>query len=166
MAVGAFSVAVFFSATYSCFCRAFLFGTVITSADDRQPVDAPIINDEPLLQRLPEAFLVTLNARQLAALKGSLAPPRASPHRVDFRVSLPWFGGRYYVVLLAGDERRSVDRLRLEGQLTVGRIAATYSAAMFMVVTLLIVSGAGVIFSISKLTDDAPSGSGYRRGNR
>ena len=136
------------------------------SADHRQPVDAPIINDEPLLQRLPEAFLAALNAQQLAALKGALAPPRASPHRVDFRVSLPWFGSRYYVVLLAGDERRSVDRLRLEGQVTVGRIAATYSAAMLLVITLLIVSGAGVIFSISKLTDDAPFGSGYRRSTR
>ena len=55
-------------------------------------------------------------ADQLVAL--SLASvPANSPHVIDYRVSVPFFGKRFYVTLLAGRERRSLARLAGEGQL-------------------------------------------------
>ncbi len=61
-----------------------------------------------MIQRLPRDIAATYTTEQLAALDRAVAPSR---HAVDIRLSLPFLGGRRYVVLLAGRERRPQARL-------------------------------------------------------
>lgn len=61
-----------------------------------------------LFKRMPRDVAATFTTEQLAALDRALAPSR---HAVDIRLSLPSPGGRRYVVLLAGRERRPHARL-------------------------------------------------------
>ena len=80
----------------------------------RQPARHPAF--DRLMSRLPVQTSQSLTADQLVAL--SLASvPANSPHVIDYRVSVPFFGKRFYVTLLAGRERRSLARLAGEGQL-------------------------------------------------
>lgn len=110
-----------------------------------------------MLSQMPAATVATFDAAQLRALSLALQQSNRQ-HRLDFRVSLPWFGSRIYFALLAGDERRSLDRLQREGQITVGRIALTYAAACALIFTLMILSATVFVYAMSKIgTDDAPA---------
>jgi hypothetical protein len=66
---------------------------------------------EGMLRRLPEDIARSLTPRQLEGLDDALRPAR---HPVDIRRTLSLGASRYYVVVLAGRERRSPDRLRAE----------------------------------------------------
>lgn len=57
---------------------------------------------------MPRDVAATFNTEQLAALDRAVTPSR---HAVDIRLSLPFPGGRRYVVLLMGRERRPRARL-------------------------------------------------------
>lgn len=75
-----------------------------------------------MMANVPEEITQTFSDQQLVAL--SLASiPRVSPHVIDYRVSIPFFGKRYYLTVLAGRERRSRARLAREGQLMSGQVA-------------------------------------------
>lgn len=62
-------------------------------------------------------------------------------HRIDLRASVPLPGGRWYVTILAGPERRSNERLRQEGQTHWMRRTAVYvmlmSLALWLVVCII-----------------------------
>jgi hypothetical protein len=62
-------------------------------------------------------------------------------HRIDLRASVPLPGGRWYVTILAGPERRSEERLREEGQTHWLRRATVYvmllSLALWLVVCII-----------------------------
>ena len=85
----------------------------------------PEISDrafDRMMANVPEEITQTFSDQQLVAL--SLASiPRVSPHVIDYRVSIPFFGKRYYLTVLAGRERRSRARLAREGQLMSGQVA-------------------------------------------
>ncbi len=70
----------------------------------------------PRLQRLfdlmPREDSQSFSENQLRALNRAIA--RSSKHAIDLRWSLPWFPRRLYLVVLAGPERRSKERLRRE----------------------------------------------------
>ena len=72
-------------------------------------------------------------------------------HSIDFRVSVPWLGGRRYFVILSGKERRSIERLRREGQVSFGPVAVTYSVAVLMTTGLMMFFGSVFLFSVSRL---------------
>ncbi len=63
------------------------------------------------LDRIPQDIRETFTDRQIAAVKQAFNSAR---HGIDIRVSLPLPGGRRYLVLLMGKERRSRERRRLE----------------------------------------------------
>jgi hypothetical protein len=63
------------------------------------------------LQRIPPELRGTFTDRQIAAVDEAFPRTR---HGVDIRLSVPLPWGRRYVVLLAGKERRSAERRRLE----------------------------------------------------
>lgn len=71
------------------------------------------------------------------------ARPWAGNHVIDLRASIPLPGGRWYVTILAGRERRSADRLTLEGQTHWLRRAAVYmlimSALLWIAVCAIVV---------------------------
>ena len=63
------------------------------------------------LDRIPQDIRETFTDRQIAAVKQAFNSAR---HGIDIRVSFPLPGGRRYLVLLMGKERRSRERRRLE----------------------------------------------------
>ena len=58
----------------------------------------------------------TFSVEQMYALAHALRPA-IRRHALEYRVSLPFFGRRFYVALFAGPERRTLDRLEASGQL-------------------------------------------------
>lgn len=79
-----------------------------------------------MLRRLPAAIRESLTQDQLDAISDALVPD-APTHVIDYRVSIPFFGRRFYITLLAGRERRSLERLAREAQLRAKHIAIFYS---------------------------------------
>ncbi len=59
-----------------------------------------------------------VTASQLAAFIEA-NKPQAANHWVDYRVSIPWIGGGFYVRLFMGKERRNRSRLDAEGQVSL-----------------------------------------------
>lgn len=98
-----------------------------------------------LLAALPPSAGSKFNSEQLAALDIAVARtrPRPGKHKIDYRVSLPILGRRYYLVLLAGKERRTLARIHSEGQNTAWRMSMAYAIlmtaiAMFGTVAVLV----------------------------
>ena len=112
---------------------------------------------ERLLSNMPSGVRATFLPAQRDAIEASLNRRKAA-HKIDFRVSIPLLGERFYVVFLLGTESRSLERLRSEGQLTFGRLAFTYSVIATTIVIAMLFSGALAIYSIGKLleSDDCP----------
>lgn len=70
--------------------------------------------------------------RAIKMLFGARSPTR---HAIDVRRSIGLFGKRFYLVLLAGSERRSRARLRQEGM--ISRVLDALAAAIGCVVLLV-----------------------------
>ena len=112
---------------------------------------------ERLLDSMPSSVRGTFIPAQRDAIEAALSRRKAA-HKIDFRVSIPLLRDRYYLVFLLGRENRSLERLRGEGQLTFGRVAATYSVIATTIIVAMLLSGALAIYSVGKLleTDDCP----------
>lgn len=80
----------------------------------------PIEKDIPpglaqrLLEGMPAEVRASLTDLQRDALVASANECGWARHPADLRLSIPLFFKRYYLVLLAGEERRSKDRLAIE----------------------------------------------------
>jgi hypothetical protein len=98
-----------------------------------QPSASPAIPSHPVFERImaqmPLAIRQTFTPEQLAALSHATLPATAK-HAIDYRISLPFFGRRYYLTILAGREQRSLNRLLREGQLMLSRAVAFYTFAI------------------------------------
>lgn len=68
-------------------------------------------NQSSLLDLMPKEVRETFTDEQIQAIITVLQP---GTHSVDIRLSIPFVGGRRYVVLLIGKERRSLERRKLE----------------------------------------------------
>lgn len=68
-------------------------------------------SDAEFLERIAPEIRKTFSNQQIAAINGAF---RRGRHAVDIRLSVPLPGGRRYLVLLMGKERRSSERRRLE----------------------------------------------------
>ncbi|MEO1094828.1 MAG: hypothetical protein AAFX01_08010 [Cyanobacteria bacterium J06638_28] len=69
---------------------------------------------ERFLNRLPEDVAASFTAEQLSALQSALQFTQWRRHPIDLRLTLPLFWKRFYVVLVAGPERRSKERLKAD----------------------------------------------------
>ncbi len=67
-----------------------------------------------LFNQLPRELRESFSAEQKAALREAAGRCTWGQHPTDIRLSIPLLSKRYYVVLLAGEERRSRDRIRAE----------------------------------------------------
>lgn len=65
--------------------------------------------------RVDRAVAASFSDAQRAAIKRMFGARGAGRHWVDLRLSVPFPGRRFYLVLLLGPERRAADRLRREG---------------------------------------------------
>ncbi len=70
-----------------------------------------VTRDGNFLDRIPQDIRGTFTDRQIAAVNQAF---KSAGHGIDIRVSLPLPGGRRYLVLLMGKERRSPERRRFE----------------------------------------------------
>lgn len=100
------------------------------------------IDNHPVFARMiasvPPQIRTTFSSVQMAALAHATKPPRAN-HLIDFRVSVPFLGRRYYVTLLFGKERRSRQRLDAERQLSLRNATITYFVASLLIVSAVLV---------------------------
>jgi hypothetical protein len=67
---------------------------------------------ERLIKRMPSDVVASLSPAQLEALGLACRSETARRHAVDLRLTLPFPGRGFYLVVLAGRERRSAKRLR------------------------------------------------------
>lgn len=81
----------------------------------------PFIAD--FLARQTPDVAASFTPEQLQAIKLSFGARQWRDHTLDLRRSIKLFGSRFYVVLLAGRERRTYERLRTEG--LISRMADT-----------------------------------------
>ncbi|HMN39033.1 MAG TPA: hypothetical protein PKD49_15155 [Hyphomicrobium sp.] len=88
---------------------------------------------ERMLARLPPGVRDSLTHQQLDCISDALIPdpPR---HAIDYRASIPFFGRRFYVTLLVGRERRSLERLAREAQLRASHTAIVYSILLLLLI--------------------------------
>lgn len=93
---------------------------------------------ERMIRRLPATVRDSFTPEQLDAISDALIPDPPS-HLVDYRVSIPFFGRRYYVTLLAGRERRSLARLAREAQLRAKHIAMFYSVMLLLLTCISVI---------------------------
>lgn len=99
---------------------------------------------ERLLKRLPEEHRRALTDEQLSALALASLPSPAS-HLIEYRVSVPFFGRRFYLTVFAGREQRALARLVSEGQLPAIQIARLNPVAWTLMLALI---GFGVLMAL------------------
>lgn len=92
-------------------------GETLQQADQTAPssladaaVDAARINT--LFDRLPPWVVDTLSTEQKEALHKALAEPAWKLHPLNIRISVPFLNRRYYVTVVGGEEKRSLERRR------------------------------------------------------
>ena len=90
-----------------------------------------------MVASMPPQIRTTFSSVQLAALAHATKPPPAN-HLVDFRVSIPFLGRRYYITLLFGKERRSRQRLDAERQLSTKNATITYFVAAMLIASAIL----------------------------
>lgn len=129
-------------------------------ADDWNP-ETDVSNE--LLDRLPPEVLETFTPDQRAALWGAAKPSSWRHHPVDLRISIPIGGGRLFMAVVAGAEKRSGSRRRRDSRI---RPFFTASNVIFLAVLFLIAVGIGSVLTdvLNWLTNEfnimAPTASG------
>jgi hypothetical protein len=89
-----------------------------------------------LLEHLPDRTQQTLGQDGIRDLDVALARMASDgAHTLDFRSSIPFIRGRYYLRILWGREKRSLSRLIAEGQTRLHRQALVYAALSWLLVT-------------------------------
>lgn len=101
---------------------------------------------EMLFDRIPVEVAQTFTQAQRAALYSAVKPTTWKRHPINIRLSFPFLGGRYFITVVGGPEKRGADRLAREHRMfpfrTVGNImfllgiggAFTFAAMATMVV--------------------------------
>ena len=119
-------------------------------------------NLSALLHRMPHHAARTFTTAQLRLLDSliSQAPPSGG-HAIDYRVSLPLFGRRYYLTILAGRERRNTQRLARERQSAWTRVFTAYIVASWLLASVLVALGFIAIYVMKSIAgvdvDKGPS---------
>ncbi len=113
------------------------------------PFAADVAPSYSILDRLPPDVLGSLSAEQRAAIAVASGDWKNGFHRVNIRFTLPLLPKRWYVTVLGGPERRTVERRRIERARNPLRTAGNMA---FIFVTALIFYGVGaaaLLFSSS-----------------
>ena len=117
--------------------------------DGSYPSAADVAPSHSILDRLPPDVLGSLSAEQRAAIAVASGDWKNGFHRVNIRFTLPLLPKRWYVTVLGGPERRTVERRRIERARNPLRTAGNMA---FIFVTALIFYGVGaaaLLFSSS-----------------
>jgi hypothetical protein len=76
---------------------------------------------------------------------------RAGHSKLDVRLSLPWFGQRYYVRLMSGSERRNARRLDGENQSGLNKISIFYGLALFLLFASAVFGAAIFLYLVKSM---------------
>ena len=96
--------------------------------------------------------LPPLTPAQWQALLALARREQASRHAIDYRVSVPTlFWGSWYVVLLAGRERRNASRLAAEGQTSLGRRTLLISLVLSVMLALAVFGALCLAYLVKSL---------------
>ena len=106
-----------------------------------------VIEKDPFLRRffarIPSHMASSFSDGQLDAIKRAFGSRTMGAHAVDLRLSIPIGGRSFYVVLLAGRERRSRRRVTWERRLrplwTVGNVVVMALLASLVGLSLIAV---------------------------
>ncbi len=110
-----------------------------------QPARHPAF--DRIMARIPLDSRRTFTPDQLMALSLASVPVN-SKHVIDYRVSVPFFGRRFYLTLLAGREQRSKARLAAEMQLASVQIKNRNPVILALMFTLAIFAGVTGLYII------------------
>lgn len=69
---------------------------------------------EMLLDRLPPEVVGSFSEEQRAALWSAAKPVSWRRHPINIRMTIPFVGGRYFITVVGGAEKRTDDRLKRE----------------------------------------------------
>jgi predicted metal-dependent phosphoesterase TrpH len=97
--------------------------------------------EERLLGALPGHVLDSFTMAQVQAIRAAIRHDAPSRHWVDYRASIPWLGRSFYLVILAGKERRSADRVLREGQKAFRKVGGAYIVAVLLLLIGMAVTG-------------------------
>jgi len=86
-----------------------------------------------LFSNAPAGFINTFTDKQIAGLNAATVAADTRYHSIDYRTSISFFGIPFYVTFLMGREHRSRERLAMEGQTQIHRVAIGH-----IILTLLV----------------------------
>lgn len=111
--------------------------TGVRNNDGRARSPELAVEPNSLLIRLfahtPPEFAATFSDEQIAGLNAALVDADTRYHAIDYRTSISFFGIPFYITFLMGRERRSRERLAMEGQTQVHRIAIAHVVLTLMI---------------------------------
>ncbi|MBK1987662.1 hypothetical protein A0J48_008960 [Sphaerospermopsis aphanizomenoides BCCUSP55] len=88
-----------------------------------------------ILARVPADIAATFTDSQLAELKKVFIDRANKSSSVDMRLSIPFFNRRFYLVLLMGKEKRSLQRLKKSTFKVINSfVGTTYILAMISII--------------------------------
>ena len=101
-----------------------------------------------LLEKMPNKVASSFNEEQLSHLRNAIGAREWGKHKLDVRGTVKFFKWRYYYVILAGRNRRSLSEkeVRVARVLTASIIAAfiTFAVLLGLIVIYLIKSALGI----------------------
>jgi len=95
---------------------------------------------ERLFRRLAPEVRSSLSEQQLDAIAIACIPG-TTERAFDRRISIAWFGQRYYVRVFAGRDRRSLRRLVRDGEIAARRLAGFHAAGLVLLACLGLAMG-------------------------
>lgn len=115
-----------------------------TKIDDIQ--QDPVITR--LLEKMPQKVASSFNEEQLSHIRNAIGAREWGKHKVDVRGTVKFFKWRYYYVILAGRNRRSLSEKEVKmARLVTASIVATFitfAVLIGLIVIYLIKSALGI----------------------
>lgn len=107
-----------------------------------------------IVSKLTPETLATFTPTQLESLKIASQQLSWKGHTIDIRLSIPFPGKGFYVVFLAGKERRSRQRLQLEHRRVshAALLAFVLSSAVFG--SLVVIEGKNAVRTVLTMVND------------
>lgn len=102
---------------------------------------------ERMLSRMSLAARSGFTVEQLALLSKVSRPPEPL-HWIDYRVSLPFFGRRFYLTFLFGKERRGLSRIKSEGQASVTKTSLIYVAVLWLLISTVLFASLVLVYAL------------------
>ena len=101
-----------------------------------------------LLEKMPKKVASSFNEEQLSHLRNAIGAREWGKHKVDVRGTVKFFKWRYYYVILAGRNRRSLSEKEVKmARLVTASIVATFitfAVLIGLIVIYLIKSALGI----------------------